>query len=294
VAIDVLSRGIGGMVVTLEAPSALSVGLCLAHLVTDKRAWLERLGVQEAVWPVSGKPLEIYVDNAAEFKSEALRRGCDQHGIRIAWRPPGQPHFGGIVERVIGTMMQMVHELPGTTFSNPQQRKGYDSDRTAVLTVRELERWLALDLSHLHQVARRVALLPAEERLRHVRADRWIGYTRATDAIARLETLFSWPDKQRMPNPAADRADEQPQVHDRGEVPADAPAGVAPGPPGDPLRRPAGEPLRAVHPAAVAARRRGVLVAGQLRHLVSVALPLGDRHLADDAVPADPQRGHDR
>ena len=56
------------------------------------------------------------------------------------------------------------------------------------------------DLSHLHQAARRVALLPAEERLRHVRADRWIGYTRATDAIARLETLFSWPDKQRMPN----------------------------------------------------------------------------------------------
>lgn len=56
------------------------------------------------------------------------------------------------------------------------------------------------DLSHLHQAARRVARLPAEERLRHVRADRWIGYTRATDAIARLETLFSWPDKQRMPN----------------------------------------------------------------------------------------------
>jgi hypothetical protein len=56
------------------------------------------------------------------------------------------------------------------------------------------------DLAHLHPAARRVALLPAEERLRHVRADRWIGYTRATDAIARLETLFSWPDKQRMPN----------------------------------------------------------------------------------------------
>jgi putative transposase len=150
VAIDVLSRGIGGMVVTLEAPSALSVGLCLAHLVTDKRARLERLGVGEAVWPVSGKPSEIYVDNAAEFKSEALRRGCDQHGIRIGWRPPGQPHFGGIVERVIGTMMQMVHELPGTTFSNPQQRKGYDSDRTAVLTVRELERWLALAVAVYH------------------------------------------------------------------------------------------------------------------------------------------------
>ena len=35
------------------------------------------------------------------------------------------------------------------------------------------------DLSHLHDAAQRVARLPAAERLRHVRADRWIGYTRA-------------------------------------------------------------------------------------------------------------------
>ena len=36
------------------------------------------------------------------------------------------------------------------------------------------------DLDHLHESARSVARLPAQERLRHVRADRWIGYTRAT------------------------------------------------------------------------------------------------------------------
>jgi putative transposase len=34
------------MVVTLEAPSATSVGLCLAHAAADKRAWLERLEAQ--------------------------------------------------------------------------------------------------------------------------------------------------------------------------------------------------------------------------------------------------------
>jgi putative transposase len=148
-AIDVASRCLVGLVVTLEAPSATSVGLCLAHMVTDKRAWLERLGV-EAVWPMSGKPRELYVDNAAEFKSEALRRGCDQHGIALRYRPPGQPHFGGIVERLIGTMMQLVHELPGTTFSNTAQRGTYDSDGKAVLTVAELQRWLALATACYH------------------------------------------------------------------------------------------------------------------------------------------------
>jgi putative transposase len=147
--IDVFTRSIPGLVVTLEAPSATSVGLCLAHMVTDKRAWLERLGV-EVDWPMSGKPAEVYVDNAAEFHSEALSRGCEQHGIALRYRPQGQPHFGGIIERVIGTMMQMVHELPGTTFSNTAQRGDYDSAATACLTMTELQRWLALAVATYH------------------------------------------------------------------------------------------------------------------------------------------------
>lgn len=149
VGIDVFSRSIVGMVLTLEAPSALSVGLCLGHMVTDKRPWLERLGV-EASWPMAGKPGQLYVDNASEFHSEALRRGCEQHGIALAYRPAGQPHYGGVVERVIGTLMGMVHELPGTTFSDPGERGGYDSQARAVLTLGELERWMALAVAGYH------------------------------------------------------------------------------------------------------------------------------------------------
>ena len=149
-AIDVFTRCVLGMVVTLEAPSAVSVGLCLAHVACDKRPWLEGLNV-EMDWPMSGKPRQLYLDNAAEFKSEALRRGCEQHGIRLDYRPLGQPHYGGIVERIIGTAMQMIHdELPGTTFSNPDQRGEYDSEKMAALTLRELERWLALAVGTYH------------------------------------------------------------------------------------------------------------------------------------------------
>jgi type II secretory pathway predicted ATPase ExeA len=57
-----------------------------------------------------------------------------------------------------------------------------------------------VDLSHLYPAAQQIARLPDEERLRQLRADRWIGYTRATEALNRLETLLSWPAKQRMPN----------------------------------------------------------------------------------------------
>lgn len=149
VAIDVYSRCLLGIVITLEAPSAMSVGLCLAHVACDKRPWLEGLGV-DVEWPMSGKPKLLHLDNAAEFKSEALRRGCEQHGMALSYRPPGKPHYGGIVERIIGTAMQRVHELPGTTFSNPRQRGEYDAEGMAALTLRELERWLTLAVAGYH------------------------------------------------------------------------------------------------------------------------------------------------
>lgn len=71
--------------------------------------------------------------------------------------------------------------------------------------VSEIQLWAAAEvpgdeLDHLHVSVRPVARLAAEERLRHVRADRWIGYSRATAALDRLETLYTWPVKQRMPN----------------------------------------------------------------------------------------------
>ena len=127
VAIDVFSRCIAGFHLSLEAPSATSVGLCLTMVATDKAQWLQQRGI-EARWPTVGKPHRVGVDNGTEFHSAAFERGCAQHGIAIEWRPPGLPHFGGVVERVIGTLMQLVHALPGTTFSNPAMRGGYDSE----------------------------------------------------------------------------------------------------------------------------------------------------------------------
>lgn len=151
VAIDVYSRCIAGFHVSLEAPSATSVGLCLTHAAMDKASWLALRGV-EAEWPVAGKPHRLGVDNGSEFHSQAFERGCAQHGIAIEWRPPGQPHFGGIVERVIGTLMGLVHGLPGTTFSNVGQRGSYDSDKAACLTLEELERWLTVAIAKYYHL----------------------------------------------------------------------------------------------------------------------------------------------
>ena len=52
-----------------------------------------------------------------------------------------RPHDGGTVERVLGTLMQLIHQLPGTTFSNLTERGIYDAEGRAVLTLAELEKW---------------------------------------------------------------------------------------------------------------------------------------------------------
>jgi hypothetical protein len=58
----------------------------------------------------------------------------------------------------------------------------------------------APDLDHLLPTVRQTALLPASERIQRVRAERWIGYPKAQDALAKLEQLFTHPTRQRMPN----------------------------------------------------------------------------------------------
>lgn len=151
VAIDVFSRCIVGFCLTLEAPSATSVGLCLTHVVSDKQLWLKQRNI-DANWSMQGKPHRIGVDNASEFHSTAFERGCAQHGITIEWRPPGEPQFGGIIERVIGTLMKLVHTLPGTTFSNPTERANYDSDKKACLTLTELECWLGVVITKYYHL----------------------------------------------------------------------------------------------------------------------------------------------
>ena len=63
------------------------------------------------------------------------------------------------------------------------------------------ELWSAApDLSHLTPTAQAAALLPAPERLARIRAERWIGYSRAREALAKLEELLTHPVRQRMPN----------------------------------------------------------------------------------------------
>jgi transposase InsO family protein len=138
---------VAGFHVSLWSPSTISLPLALSQAVLPKISWLADCELQTLDWPVDGLPRTIHVDNAKEFNAEALVRGCPEYGIRLDHRPPGRPHFGGHIERLIGTMMGAVHLLPGTTFLNGSEKGSYASEERASLTLPELERWLALQIA---------------------------------------------------------------------------------------------------------------------------------------------------
>ncbi|VVO87295.1 Transposon Tn7 transposition protein TnsB [Pseudomonas fluorescens] len=150
VAIDVHSRMIAGYYLALEEPSEISVGMCIAHAVLPKEDWLNVHQV-EGDWPVWGFPRVVHSDNGPDFRAENVRRSCSNYNIENVFRPVKVPKYGGHIERLLGTFMRMLHELPGTTFSNTNDRDGYDSDKNATLTMGEFERWLVRAILRYHQ-----------------------------------------------------------------------------------------------------------------------------------------------
>lgn len=54
--------------------------------------------------------------------------------------------------------------------------------------------------NHLNDVAKEALQLPDDERIAKIRSDRWIGYPKAKQVLAKLDDLLVYPRTQRMPN----------------------------------------------------------------------------------------------
>lgn len=151
VIIDLYTRVLLGYYLSLHSPSALSVACAMTHAALPKNKYLDSLGVPLASHPFYGLAKTVHIDNAREFRSPKFVRACALHGITPKWRPLGKKHYGGHVERLIGTLMTTeVHFLPGTTLSNVVSRRGYDSEKKSALSLKEFSRWFAGQVAVYH------------------------------------------------------------------------------------------------------------------------------------------------
>lgn len=147
--IDVFTRIVLGWYVSFEEPSRTSLGMALLHAVFPKDRYLQNLGLDVDA-PGYGIPNTVSLDNAKAHLSPDFLRGCQEHGIERHLRPVKKSWFGGHIERLIGTTMGAVHLIPGSTYSSIAQKKEYNAEKMACMTIGEFEKWLAIQISLYH------------------------------------------------------------------------------------------------------------------------------------------------
>ena len=140
-AIDVYSRVIAGVHISLQSPGYYNVSQCLLNIFSTKESFLKQYNV-EGEWNIYGIPRIIHVDNGADLVSSDMQKVCDEFGITLMKRPVARPQFGGHVERVLQTINFEIHNLSGTTFSNITEKGIYDSAKEATFTIEELTQWV--------------------------------------------------------------------------------------------------------------------------------------------------------
>ena len=139
VALEAHCRCVLGYNLSFEPPSYLAVARCLNHALLPKTYIAERYPEIKGTWDCFGAMETLAVDNGLEFHAHALEDACARFGTTILYCPRAKPWFKGRVERFIGTINRGVaHGIPGTTFSNIFDRADYDPQKTAVVTLDQL------------------------------------------------------------------------------------------------------------------------------------------------------------
>lgn len=141
-AIDVHTRCIPGFHISLDTPNSVAVGMAIAMTMLPKEHFIAKRQLS-CNCPVYGKPRMIYVDNAREFRSDANKNACIEHGIILEFRPKKTPAYGGHIERLMGTIKEEMRFLDGTTLDGPDERENYDSEAEARMTLDEFIDWFA-------------------------------------------------------------------------------------------------------------------------------------------------------
>ena len=148
--LDRYTRVVLGYYLSLHVPNSVSVASALTHAVLPKWDFLGRLDLDKFSYPFYGVPQLLGMDNAKEFRSSRFLLDLDKAQIAYKHRPPGRKHYGGHVERVIGTFMGRLHLLSGTTMSNTVARKNLNSSAVPTMTFSDFCRWFALQVYDYH------------------------------------------------------------------------------------------------------------------------------------------------
>jgi putative transposase len=114
---------------------------CLLHSIRPKKYVKELYPEIVHSWEAYGLPEVIVVDNAKQYYSASFDEACLQLGIITQYAPVKTPYYKPSIERMFGTLnTKLLHQLPGTTFSNVSEKWDYDPKKHALISMSNLNR----------------------------------------------------------------------------------------------------------------------------------------------------------
>ena len=156
VAIDLYTRGVWSVVLSLSAPSTktLSTLLRVGVLPKNAKAW-----GAATPWLIHGLPEVIITDHGREFESEYWKTTSARLGFEHRLCPEGMPHLKAPMERFFGYVAtSFCGGLPGRSFASIKDRGEYCAAKYATFTKPELERQFMRWIIDIAQNKARVAL----------------------------------------------------------------------------------------------------------------------------------------
>lgn len=158
--IDRYSRMILGFAISFTPPSWVSVMEALRVAVRPKENFLRE--ICEAAgrpfdfvnpYPCYGAGSVLFVDNAAEFRSNSMKQTSAALDMPIIDIPRARGDLKGRVERWLGILnRRIIHQGPGTTKSSVKARRNYNSKEEACLTLPDIKWVIAKYIVDHHNV----------------------------------------------------------------------------------------------------------------------------------------------
>ncbi len=165
---EIKTRVVVGVHISIFRPSTITVLAAFKDMLTRPNRGL-RGGICSFIVP----------DNGCEFVNCGFEKACASLLITIissqVGEPNGKPHIESMFSNLTNGIIQ---KLPGTTFSNPKQRDGYDSVKNAVFDIEDIKsfifEWIE-DVYHttIHSQTKRIPAahwdeLASEARIQHL------------------------------------------------------------------------------------------------------------------------------
>jgi putative transposase len=151
-AIDVYSKTIFGIYMSFNPPSYLSLMQCLLHGIRPKAYVKGKYPHIKHTWDTYGIPETVVVDNGKEFHSTHFEDACLQLGIVVQYSPVKLAWYRPSIERHFGTInKELLHQQPGTSFSNILEKADYDPAKNAIIdfeTLLEITHKWIIDVYH--------------------------------------------------------------------------------------------------------------------------------------------------